>query len=209
MLPHLTWHGPEDSAELVVLAPGDMGELSDTGPTAIAEGLANAGVRVARFPFPPLRDPRILADDATARDALLATAIREVVEYRRPQQRLVLAGVSRGARVSGSLVDTLGAAGLLAFAYPFHPRQDPDVGDRVEALSCLRVPALICQGTRDSHGNRQQVRGYRLPPHIRVYWLEDANHALHPRARSGHTQAQQLAEATVVAAAFIRSLPAS
>ena len=210
MPPSLTWHGPDESADFVALAPGDMGELGDTGPTAIAEGLANAGLRVGRFPFPPSTYPRSVPQalvDGAARDALLASALREVVAYRRPEQRLVLAGLSRGARVSCSLVGDLGAAGLLGFAYPFHPRQDPDVGDRVEALARLPAPALICQGTRDTHGNRQQIRGYRLPPHIRFHWLEDANHALHPRPRSGFTQAQQLADAVLVAAAFIRSLP--
>jgi uncharacterized protein len=196
------WHGPEHSAHLVVLAPGDQGRLEDSAPTAIAKGLAGADLRVVRFAFPPCDD-----DDGPVRDALLATHIREVAALRAPHQRLVLGGLSRGARVSASLVAELSATCLLGFAYPFHARHDPDPGGRPEALASLPVPALICQGTRDSHGNQQQVRGYKLPEHIRVHWLQDANHALHPRARSGHTQAGQLAEATGVAADFIRALP--
>ena len=196
------WDGPEDSAHLVVLAPGDQGRLEDSAPTAIAEGLAAAGLRVVRFPFPPCGDA-----DSAARDALLAGLIREAAALQAPHQRLVLGGLSRGARVSGDLVAELAATCLLGFAYPFHPRQDPDPGDRPEALGRLPVPALICQGTRDSHGNQQQVRGYKLPDHIQVHWLEDANHALHPRARSGHTQAGQLAEASALAAAFVCALP--
>ena len=68
------------------------------------------------------------------------------------------------------------------------------------------MPVLLCQGTRDAHGNQQQVIGYRLPPHIRVHWLLDANHALCPRPSSGHRQKDQLADAASVAAAFIRGL---
>jgi predicted alpha/beta-hydrolase family hydrolase len=95
---------------------------------------------------------------------------------------------------------------VVAFAYPFHPRHDPDPGPRLEALADVPVPVLIFQGTRDSHGNLEQVRGYRLPAHIQVHWLDDANHALHPRARSGHTQGGQLAEAITIAATFVNAL---
>jgi predicted alpha/beta-hydrolase family hydrolase len=108
--------------------------------------------------------------------------------------------------VSVGLAEALGAVGLLLFAYPFHARHDPDPGDRVAQLAGVSVPVLLFQGTRDSHGNAQQVRGYALPAHVRVHWLPDANHALVPRARSGHTQEGQLAEASAVAAAFFRSL---
>jgi predicted alpha/beta-hydrolase family hydrolase len=195
------WHGPEHSLHLVVLAPGDQGRLQDAAPTAIAAGLASEGLRVVRFAFPPCD-----VKDGAERDALLAEHIRGAAALRGPQQRLVLAGLSRGARVSATLIDELDAVGLLGFAYPFHARHDPDPGGRVEALAALSVPALLCQGTRDSHGNRQQVQGYHLPAHVRVHWLEDANHALQPRARSGHTQAEQLARAAALAAAFVTGL---
>jgi hypothetical protein len=117
----------------------------------------------------------------------------------------VLGGLSRGARVSIGLVEELGAVAVLAFAYPFHGRHDPDPHGRARELSAVSVPVLLCQGTRDTHGNRQQVVGYRLPPHIHVHWLPDANHALRPRPSSGHRQEAQLAEATQRAAAFIRA----
>jgi len=195
------WYGPEHSSHFVVFAPGDRGRLSDSAPTAIAEGLAQAGLRGVRFAFPPCDD-----EDGALRDALLAEHIRQAASLRAPSERLVLAGLSRGARVGGALVAELGAVGLVGFGYPFHPRDDPDPGGRIEDLAALPVPALICQGTRDSHGNQEQVRGYDLPAHIRVHWLEDANHSLRPRARSGHTQATQLAEAAKVVVAFIRGL---
>jgi predicted alpha/beta-hydrolase family hydrolase len=195
------WHGPEDSPHFLVLAPGDQGRLSDVAPTVIAEGLGEAGIRVVRFAFPPCEDK-----DDVVRDALLAEHIRQAATQRAPRQRLILAGLSRGARMGGALVSELGAAGLLAFAYPFHARHDPDPGPRLKALSDVPTPVLICQGTRDSHGNKEQVRGYRLPTHIRVHWLEDANHALTPRARSGQTQTEQLAEAVTIAAAFVNAL---
>ena len=197
----LAWHGPKDSPLLVVLAPGDSGRLEDTGPTLVAEGLARAGIRVGRCAFPPC-DSR----QGQVRDVVLADRIRAISAAREPSQALIVGGFSRGARVGASLVDELGAVGLLGFAYPFHPRQDPNPGGRVAQLAALSVPALIVQGTRDALGNREQVAGYRLPAHIALHWLEDANHALQPRPRSGFTAVQQLTRASQVAAAFIRRL---
>lgn len=195
-----SWLGSKSASHLVVLAPGDAGRLADTAPTRLAQGLADAGILVVRFDFPAC------ADDDAARDLALAKAIRAAASHRQPHQRLVLGGLSRGARVSVSLVDELDAVGVLGFGYPFHPRHSPDARERVAQLQRLTVPMLICQGTRDSHGNQQQVGGYRLPEILRLHWLEDANHALHPRPRSGHTQAEQLAAACGIAAAFIRGL---
>ena len=196
------WNGPEDSPWFLVLAPGDHARLDDDAPATIARHLGEAGVRVVRFGFPPCT-----SNDGGKRDALLADHIRQAAALKAASQRLVLGGLSRGARVSGDLASTLGAAALVAFAYPFHARHDPDPGARAQALGQVSVPMMLCQGTRDSRGNRQQVTGYRLPEHIRVHWLEDANHALEPRARSGSTQAEQLHQASDLIATFLRGLP--
>jgi uncharacterized protein len=195
-------HGPEDSAHLVVLAPGDSGRLEDTAPTLIADGLALAGIRVIRFAAGSFD-----SNETEVQDTRLADRVREASRNRQGSQKLVLAGLSRGARVSASLVDELSAHGLIGFAYPFHARGDPKPHGRTQALSQLDVPVLICQGTRDSHGNRQQIRGYDLGENIHVHWLEDANHALHPRERSGTNQREQLKAALQVVVAFIQSLP--
>lgn len=196
-----SFHGPAASDVFVILGPGDRGRLEDVAPTLIADGLAQAGLRVLRFPAPADAGS---ADEGV--DARLAERFLQAVAHRPPRARLVLAGFSRGARVGAALVTELQAHALLAFAYPFHPRDAQAPSGALELLRSLPVPALICQGTRDSHGNREQVRGYGLASHVRVHWMEDANHALVPRAASGHTQAGQCAQAASVAAAFIRSL---
>ncbi len=48
-------------------------------------------------------------------------------------------------------------------------------------LEGLRTPALICQGTRDPFGTREEVAGYALSPRIEILWLEDGDHDLRPR----------------------------
>jgi uncharacterized protein len=197
---HVT-HGPENSAHFVVLAPGDSASLKDPVLTLVAERLAEAGLRVVRFGFPACD-----TQEAEVRDAVLGDRIREAAAQRCAGQELVLAGISRGARVSTALVEELNACALVGFAYPFHAREDPNPHGREHALAKLSRPALICQGTRDSHGNLQQVRGYHLPENIRLHWLEDANHALYPRKRFEISQKEQLEEALAVTVAFIRAL---
>ncbi len=194
----ITWSGPAESSHVVLFAPGDSGCTTDQGPSRIASGLAAQGIRVAQW------DVVCDSEDAEERDAVMAAAVRAAAEACGETPR-VLGGMSRGARVSVGLVEELGAVAVLAFAYPFHRRVDPRTHGRERDLAAVSVPVLLCQGTRDTHGNRQQVVGYRLPSHIQVHWLLDANHALRPRPSSGQRQEVQLAEATELAAAFIRA----
>ncbi len=192
----LTWSGPEDASHVVLFAPGDSGCTTDRGPSLIAAGLAAQGLRVAQWDF------ACDSDDAEERDAVMAADVRAACGYA-PDAHVVLGGMSRGARVSAGLVEELGAVALLAFAYPFHSRLDPRPHGRERELAAVSVPVLLCQGTRDAHGNQQQITGYRLPPHIHVHWLVDANHPLRPRPSSGFTQEEQLAEATRWAAGLL------
>ena len=71
-------------------------------------------------------------------------------------------------------------AGLLCLGYPFHPPGRPEQL-RTAHLERLATPALICQGTRDPFGTREEVAGYPLSPRIEILWLEDGDHDLKPR----------------------------
>ena len=57
----------------------------------------------------------------------------------------------------------------------------------------MTCPALICQGTRDLFGTREEVTGYPLSPSIDILWLEDGDHDLKPRKTvSGFSEADHL-----------------
>ena len=56
-------------------------------------------------------------------------------------------------------------------------------------------------------GTREDVASYTLSPAIRVHWLEGGDHSFKPPARSGRTEAQNVAEAIAAAADFVESLP--
>ena len=164
---------------------------------ALAQALAGAGFRTARFEFaymaarragarkPPPKAETLLPEYRAAVDALGA-----------PGKRLIIGGKSMGGRVASMAADALFAegriAGLLCLGYPFHPPAKP-AQTRTAHLKALRCPTLIVQGTRDPFGSPEEVAGYTLSPAIEILWLEDGDHDLKPRkAVSGFTAADHL-----------------
>ena len=67
----------------------------------------------------------------------------------------------------------------------------------------LRTPTLIVQGTRDALGTRAEVESYALSSAIEVTWIEDGDHSLLPRKRSGHSAEAAFEQALSTIAAFV------
>ena len=120
---------------------------------------------------------------------------------------LFIGGKSLGGRVASlAAVDLFAAgriSGVVCLGYPFHPAAKPDTL-RTAHLETFDCPALIIQGTRDPLGNRDEVEGYRLDKRIRLHWLEDGDHDLKPRRKSGFTFDAHMATAADKVAAVIR-----
>jgi predicted alpha/beta-hydrolase family hydrolase len=98
--------------------------------------------------------------------------------------------------VASMVADDLHTAGkvrgLLCLGYPFHPPGKPE-SLRTAHLATLKTPTLICQGTRDELGTREDVAGYALSSQIEILWLEDGDHDLKPRKSiSGFSAAAHL-----------------
>ena len=109
---------------------------------------------------------------------------------------LVIGGKSMGGRIASMVADDLyrsgQIAGLLCLGYPFHPMGKP-TQLRTAHLSAIETPTLICQGTRDAFGTREEVAGYSLSPEIDIFWLEDGDHDLKPRkSLSGFSAADHM-----------------
>ena len=100
------------------------------------------------------------------------------------------------------VADELGVKGLVCLGYPFHPQGKPE-RLRTAHLAELQTPTLIVQGTRDALGNREEVEGYTLSSAIRLHWLEDGDHDLKPRVKSGFTHDQHLRDCVEEVAAFV------
>ena len=125
-----------------------------------------------------------------------------------------LGGFSRGARLVVEVIsgrEQRGAEppaprGLVLLGYPFHPKGRHQERDAQRRLAGLRLPALVLQGERDAHGNRQAVGV--VSERVEIAWLADGNHRFVPRAASGRTQQALIARAAGLALDFVAGLAA-
>jgi len=204
--PEFLFDGPEGAPVTLVLAHGAGAPMNSTFMNVVARGVAQGGVRVARFEFPYMQSRR----EGGARRApdsgpVLRETWLQAIAHLGGAARLVIGGKSLGGRIASMAADEAGVAGLVCLGYPFHPPGKPD-RLRTKHLEALRTPALFVQGTRDALGSRENVAGYRLSPAIRIAWMEDGDHSFKPRATSGRTETQNLSEAIARVLEFLSSI---
>jgi predicted alpha/beta-hydrolase family hydrolase len=198
--------GPATARVTLVLAHGAGAPMDSPFMAAVAHGVAEHGVRVARFEFPYMRARRESgARRPPDREPTLLARWREVIAALGGGAKVVIGGKSLGGRIASMVADDAAVRGLVCLGYPFHAPGKPP-GNRIAHLATLRTPALILQGTRDSFGLPAEVGAYELSPAISVEWLEDGDHSFKPRARSGRTEQQNLAVAIDAVVRFIGSL---
>ena len=176
--------GPEAAPVTILLAHGAGAPMDSASMNATAAALAAAGFRVARFEFGYMAARRAGQRKPPPRaETLIPEYVAAVNALGRPG-KLVIGGKSMGGRVASMVADELHAAGaidgLLCLGYPFHPPGKP-TQLRTAHLATLATPTLICQGTRDEFGTRDEVERYDLSPAIELLWLEDGDHDLKPR----------------------------
>ncbi|MEG3754777.1 alpha/beta family hydrolase [Psychromonas arctica] len=198
------FNGPEDGP-LFVFAHGAGAPLTSDFMQAVSLGLADQGIRVARFNFnymqqrvdtgsrrPPERAPK-----------LIEQFIQLINDFEQP---MVIGGKSMGGRMASLLMaeHTLPQVkGVACLGYPFHPQGKPEKL-RVEHLAQIKVPVAILQGTRDKLGNQEEVTSYCLPNEFLLHWLEDGDHDLKPRVKSGLTHTQHIQSSIDYLANYIK-----
>jgi predicted alpha/beta-hydrolase family hydrolase len=190
--------GPESAGAQLVLAHGAGAPMDSPFMEHIARGLAARAVRVTRFEFPYMAARRSAGRrGGPDPQRVLLASYRQVVEElraRAPSTPLFIGGKSMGGRMASMIADELHVSGLVCLGYPFHPAGKPEQ-TRVAHLATLQTPALFVQGTRDALGSREDVHGYTLAPSIHIEWIEDGDHDLAPRKRSGFSKEAALAQA--------------
>jgi predicted alpha/beta-hydrolase family hydrolase len=197
-------NGPSGARARVLLAHGAGAAMDSPFMNAVAEGLADEGLGVVRFEFPYMAERRAHGKRrAPDRQSLLMQAFADVIAELGGGSELVIGGKSMGGRIASMIADELGARGLLALGYPFHPPGKPS-SLRTRHLVGLRTAALFIQGTRDRMGTREEVQGYPLSDRIEWLWIEDGDHSLKPLKRSGQTESAALASAISAAATFVK-----
>ena len=187
------FNGPENGP-LFLFAHGAGADAESEFMTTIAQGLAEKGVRVARFNFPYMQQRLI---DGKRRPPNSAPQLVEFYSdlIKELNQPVYIGGKSMGGRIA-SMVAAQGdeelnklIKGVICLGYPFHPIGKPEKL-RIEHLKDIQVPIYIAQGTRDKLGSYEEVNSYDLNQQIDFLWLEDGDHDFKPRVKSGLTQKQ-------------------
>jgi predicted alpha/beta-hydrolase family hydrolase len=202
--------GPASATTTIALAHGAGAPMDSPFMETVAGGLADHGLRVARFEFPYMAKRRREGTKKPPdRAPVLLQSWREVIDRLGPEH-LIVGGKSMGGRIASMIAATLEdegtpVAGVTCLGYPFHPPGKPE-RLRTEHLEAIRTPTLILQGERDPFGKRDEVEGYALSDAVRLHWLPDGDHGFKPRKASGRSEAENIAEAVAALARFAAAL---
>ncbi|WP_433797819.1 alpha/beta hydrolase family protein [Actinoplanes sp. CA-252034] len=132
---------------LLVLGHGAGGGVDAPDLVAVHDAAVAAGVRVALVTQPY----RVAGRRAPAPAGQLDESWVSVVgALRVPRLPLIVGGRSSGARVACRTATTLGAAGVLALAFPLHPPGRPEKSRAGELP--VAEPTLVVNGDRDPFG---------------------------------------------------------
>jgi predicted alpha/beta-hydrolase family hydrolase len=198
--------GPAGAELTAILAHGAGDGMESRFLTTVAAGLATRDIRVIRFEFPYMARRRLGGTSrAPDRTEVLLDSWRSIIAEHGPPDRLVVGGKSMGGRMASMVADEASVRGLVCFGYPFHPPGQPE-RLRTAHLERLRTPTLIIQGERDPFGTRDDVALYNLSAAIAIHWIEDGDHSLVPRKKSGRTAVINMGEAIESSARFIAHL---
>jgi predicted alpha/beta-hydrolase family hydrolase len=197
--------GPgKDAAWTLIYAPGAGSNLGDPFGAFAAAELALRGIATVRFQFPYMEAGRRGPD----RPPVLEATWRAVIDAVRPgARRLIVGGRSMGGRIA-SLVVAQGVAvdALALFAYPLHPPGKPGQL-RVDHLAAVRVPVLLCSGTRDAFASPEELRtAAKKIRGAKVHLLEGADHGFAVPKSSGRTREQVWADAIDAMSAWLGRL---
>lgn len=209
----ILFDGPCDGP-LCVFAHGAGAPMDSEFMEKFAKGLGGLGIRVARFEFPYMQERRLNGKKRPPnRQPELIHSFEETLNH--IDAPCVLIGKSMGGRMASIMAsdfENTGSVnprimGVCALGYPFHPQGKPEKL-RVDHLSDMVVPMTVVQGTRDPLGNQALVQGLfdesKIPLSLTTLWLEDGDHDLKPRKKSGFTHEQHVQEAIEYTASFIK-----
>lgn len=205
------FEGPEAADITILFAHGAGAGMDSAAMGAASTSLAGTGVRTARFEFAYMAARRTSEGRKPPPKAeLLMDEYRAAIGALQAKGKLIIGGKSMGGRVASMIADEQLAvgriAGLFCLGYPFHPPGKPE-SLRTAHLETLATPALICQGTRDIFGSRQEVAAYALSKAIEIRWFEDGDHDLKPRkAVSGFSHADHMKSMAEAVAGWSRRL---
>ncbi|MEU9250902.1 alpha/beta family hydrolase [Streptomyces sp. NPDC048270] len=195
----ITWHTARGARLVLAVSHGAGGGIEARDLQALAAALPAHGITVALVEQPW----RVAGKKVAAAPKVLDEGWRGLwPALAEPGLPVVAGGRSAGARVACRTAAELGAAGVLALAFPLHPPGRPEKSRAEELLGAGR-PALVLQGGRDPFGRPEEF------PAGGTYTLVEVPHGDHGFAvpkKADVTQEAALALITGTVAEWLTAL---
>ncbi|MEO3868150.1 alpha/beta family hydrolase [Nonomuraea sp. B12E4] len=151
---------PGDPRLLLVLTHGSAGGVDAPDLLAVRDAALGVGAVVARV-TQAFRVAGARAPGSAARQDEAWEVVLKELRARRPELPLVQGGRSNGARVSCRTARAVGAAAVVALAFPLHPPGKPE-RSRADELRGAGVDVLVVNGDRDPFGIPDAADAARL-----------------------------------------------
>ncbi|MEV0146889.1 alpha/beta family hydrolase [Nonomuraea sp. NPDC050733] len=145
---------------LLVLTHGSAGGVDAPDLLAVRDAALAAGASVARV-TQPFRLAGARAPGSAARQDEAWCAVLAELRSKAPGLPLVQGGRSNGARVACRTAKDVGAAAVVALAFPLHPPGRPE-RSRADELRGAGVDVLVVNGDRDPFGVPDAADAARL-----------------------------------------------
>ncbi|MEH0822939.1 MULTISPECIES: alpha/beta hydrolase family protein [unclassified Micromonospora] len=146
----LRFDPPAGGAAVLVLGHGAGGDVDAPDLTAVRDAVLAAGAGVALVTQPYRVSGRRAPAPAGHLDEAWTAVLAELRRRARRVRHWVVGGRSSGARVACRTAVAVGAAGVVALAFPLHPPGRPERSRAGELLTGL--PTLVVNGDRDPFG---------------------------------------------------------
>ncbi|MER6252375.1 alpha/beta family hydrolase [Streptomyces sp. NPDC001584] len=199
----ITWHRAPEPRLVLAVSHGAGGGIEARDLQALAAALPARGITVALVEQPW----RVAGKKVAAAPKVLDEGWRglwpALVE---PGLPVVAGGRSAGARVACRTAAGLGAAGVLALAFPLHPPGRPEKSRAAELTGAGR-PALVVQGGRDPFGRPEEFPPPGGQDPYELVEVAYADHGFAVPKKADTTQEEALSTITEAVAEWLARLP--
>ena len=190
--------GPQEGG-LLVLGHGAGGGIDAPDLLAARDAALAVGLGAVRVEQPWRVRGRRVAESPARLDVAWRAVLATLVARAAGTGGLVVGGRSSGARVACRTAADVGAAAVLALAFPLHPPGRPE-RSRLPELLLPDLPRLVVQGERDAFGRPEPAPG------LEVCVVRGADHGFAVRRRDGRAAAEVAQEVRDAVTGWLRAV---